>query len=527
MEPALPIQSKRNTNPTAASPSTLTCQQHRSQQAPLLPPSSSSLQRSGGAERPTPTEAALATTAPLDADVDMDGQRFMQTQKDGGGDNPDDRDVAMRDGDAVAASVEAENEKRAEASLALPPPLRIPGHLLRVLSCQSNGAMATSQQGMLVLIFHAAMLETGFATKVEKDATTATPPAGATDTTSMELSTNDWAVPEDACLPGMYRLSYCLRDASKTFTAEQQQEEDDKNWCSSTCSLIGSSILFAARASDGHSRHLLLNPAHYFRPSSPPDLKSWRLHGDAPQQVGLTPPRRASTSVAGNCLVVSSSQNQEGEHGVMHPDALRCLWNALKDTIALPMLTAVCAAIGFPPPAGLLTLPGELKSRILASLPALDVAALASVNSELRHVASDDAFWRPLFDAEFPSPLSWVIDQIPRRGYKWAFAMCWRERELRRKEMEDARRRHYHFLASPPGPHFSPAPFYPAPPPRGFPGVVGGDYDRLPFLGGTGIGGGAGGGGFGGVPGGRGMFGTGSARRQGHGLGGGGGFFYL
>ncbi len=50
---------------------------------------------------------------------------------------------------------------------------------------------------------------------------------------------------------------------------------------------------------------------------------------------------------------------------------LQQLWTALKDGLALKMLTGLRQSAGLSPPLGLLALPAELKTKILASLQVL------------------------------------------------------------------------------------------------------------------------------------------------------------
>ena len=194
---------------------------------------------------------------------------------------------------------------------------------------------------------------------------------------------------------------------------------------------------------------------------------------------------------------------------VLHPATLSSVWLALKDGVALPMLAACAAAAGLPPPAGLASLPTELKARVLTCLVPLELAALACTCTEFRYMAASDAVWEPLFRAHFPSPPVFIEEQAARRGFKWAFGHCWAERRRREEDLARSRRRRF----APAVPHFGPRPpFYPPHAPPGFPGIIGGDQDRLPFLGPTGIHGG-------GLPGMFGLSGSGAsgggARRQG------------
>ncbi|EFN54736.1 hypothetical protein CHLNCDRAFT_134618 [Chlorella variabilis] len=163
----------------------------------------------------------------------------------------------------------------------------------------------------------------------------------------------------------------------------------------------------------------------------------------------------------------------------LDPASTRRLWTALKDGLAFPMLLAAYAEAGLPPPVGLLALPEDIKHRLLELVEAQDLASLCCTCSELRHLASQDELWRPLFEREFPHAPPYFTAQAQQgRGYKWAFAQCWRERRQREEALRRVRARSF----MPAVPHFGVPrpPFYPPPLRPGYPGIVGGDFDRLP-----------------------------------------------
>ncbi|KAL0021412.1 hypothetical protein WJX79_003342 [Trebouxia sp. C0005] len=169
---------------------------------------------------------------------------------------------------------------------------------------------------------------------------------------------------------------------------------------------------------------------------------------------------------------------------------LQKLWTELKDGLALKMLAGLRQSAGLSPPLGLLALPAELKNKILASLQAKDLSAVECCCTELRHTASSNLFWQPLFQQEFGFVTSYESMQAGRLGWQGVFTQKWVERErLRRQPRRN--------------PRLAPFPMRGTFAPPGPPGIItGGDYDRLPqpFLGGTpGMFGGAlGGSGFGG-----------------------------
>lgn len=356
-------------------------------------------------------------------------------------------------------------------SVPVPVGLRLPGHLLRVLCANPDPRLTAAAPGLALLIAHAAMLETGFV------------PIGA--------GSDPYAMPSGwQVTPSVARVAYSLSPGGGP-AAEL------------TCSEMGTSMVLAAAAADGrHARHVMVD---WDRPGGAP----WVTEG-----AGAAAPSADSKLALAVCPHVTVTAGQRillhGGSLALEP-ALRDLWNErLKDGLAVPALGAARAAAGLPPPAGLLTLPTEVKDAVLRRLGGLDLAALGATCSELRHLAAADALWGPLFGEEFPSPPADVADAATRRGYKWAYGHLHAER---RRTAEQARRRRRRYLI--PGvPHFGPhPPFYPAPAPPGFPGMIGGDQDRFPqlppSLGGGGLGGGGAPGGvfFGGA--------SGSARRQG------------
>lgn len=191
----------------------------------------------------------------------------------------------------------------------------------------------------------------------------------------------------------------------------------------------------------------------------------------------------------------------------------RLLWNAVLDELVSPLQADAAAAAGLPLPASLLTLPEPLRAVLLGCLPAPSLAALAATGSrELRAAASDETLWRALYESEFTARVpgeeaacgAGAAALAARRGHRAAYAAAAAERtRARRREAMAAEMRRRR-----PRPQFAPAPlgpmfpgFGPAPPPPGFaPGILGGDFDRLPGGLGFGFGPGSGRGGMGGLP---------------------------
>ncbi|XP_010427808.1 PREDICTED: F-box protein SKIP22 [Camelina sativa] len=69
-------------------------------------------------------------------------------------------------------------------------------------------------------------------------------------------------------------------------------------------------------------------------------------------------------------------------------------WRMIKDGIVTPLLVNLCYKTGLELPPCFISLPRELKHKILASLPGVDIAALACVSPELRDMASDSDLWK-------------------------------------------------------------------------------------------------------------------------------------
>ncbi|CAL5221243.1 g3397 [Coccomyxa viridis] len=144
----------------------------------------------------------------------------------------------------------------------------------------------------------------------------------------------------------------------------------------------------------------------------------------------------------------------------------------IHDELLLPVLQALCQEEGLSPPSSLRTLPMEIRMLILHSLPAKELALLACTCKDFKRLASSEELWEKLFRREFASAHV-QPQEVSRAGWKGLFANAWRERS--------ERRRHRQSLRVPPsrlpwpggaGPFASRSP--------ALPGIVGGDFDRLP-----------------------------------------------
>ncbi|XP_019170271.1 PREDICTED: F-box protein SKIP22-like isoform X3 [Ipomoea nil] len=76
-------------------------------------------------------------------------------------------------------------------------------------------------------------------------------------------------------------------------------------------------------------------------------------------------------------------------------------WRTVKDGLALPLLIELCEKAGFGLPPCFMRLPTELKLKILELLPAVDLAKMSCLCSDLRYLASNDDLWKQKFEEQF------------------------------------------------------------------------------------------------------------------------------
>jgi hypothetical protein len=321
-----------------------------------------------------------------------------------------------------------------------PPPrgLAVPAALLRELA--AHPAAAATDAGAVSLVAHAALAEAGLRAAPGAD-------------------------------PASGRVEYALPGAGAAAA------------CALAASALGGELLLAAAAPGGAPRHLILRPADYFEPPPPAaDDCAGGGGADAPAGAPADAPLPPHLRLAGRAGVVLHGR------ALLGGARLRDLYNRLKDELAAPMLAEARRAAGLAPPTSLLALPAAARDKVLAALPAADLAAASAACAELRREASADELWLPLLAADF-SP-AWGERRVgfaragelaAARGAKFAYARL----AVDRREREAEARRAARWLV-PPGRRFAPPPppHYPVPAPPGFPGVIGGDQDRLPFLGG-------------------------------------------
>jgi hypothetical protein len=249
-----------------------------------------------------------------------------------------------------------------------PAPQYLPAHLHRVLN--NSGLQHVPAEHALILAAHAAMLG---------------------------KFSPSWAIaqPEGAsayCIPqscwtsrSMFRLTYHLLSnnsvsggssmgsgiagnsgASGPHTA---QPETFGSAIKLQASLLGSGSILLAVSSDSHARHLSLSASAYVSP-----VQAATYTPTLGDQPGVCSSQAAGAAQAAPLAPVTPAHILP-DGGVplagqlcIGPAQLRSLWTVLKDGLVLPMLLAVHAEAGLPPPIGLLALPTELELRVLQLL---------------------------------------------------------------------------------------------------------------------------------------------------------------
>ncbi|RCV45802.1 hypothetical protein SETIT_9G482400v2 [Setaria italica] len=140
------------------------------------------------------------------------------------------------------------------------------------------------------------------------------------------------------------------------------------------------------------------------------------------------------------------------------------LWTVLKDEMCLPLMISLCQLNGLRLPPCLMALPADLKSKVLDLLPGDDLARVECTCKEMRNLAADDSLWKKF--VQFRNS-----GEGPRGSMsaKAIFAEAWQANKKRQK------RPHPTFWnygwGNNPYSH-----------PLRLP-LIGGDSDRLPFIG--------------------------------------------
>ena len=155
------------------------------------------------------------------------------------------------------------------------------------------------------------------------------------------------------------------------------------------------------------------------------------------------------------------------------------LWNSVKDLICIPAVSTGLDILGKGSYIhSLMMMPIEIKKQIFGFLSHRDLIALTGTCHELHRLCSEDSLWSPLFLAVFgEDSLSYVASTWSSRGMKACFRLMWLEKKREEEEDEERNRQSRR-------PDRMPLPgFYPRHPDAHIrPGIIGGDYDRIPGL---------------------------------------------
>ncbi|KAL6867422.1 hypothetical protein ACP4OV_015446 [Aristida adscensionis] len=148
--------------------------------------------------------------------------------------------------------------------------------------------------------------------------------------------------------------------------------------------------------------------------------------------------------------------------GVQEREILN-LWRVLKDGMCLPLMISLCQLNNLRLPPCLMGLPAELKTKVLDFVDGVDLARVECTCKEMKNLAADDNLWK-----KFLQNLKDYGEGSRGSSAKARFAEAWAANRKRQKR---------------PIPSFWDYGWGNSPySPRRFP-VIGGDSDRLPFLG--------------------------------------------
>ncbi|CAL4913386.1 unnamed protein product [Urochloa decumbens] len=140
------------------------------------------------------------------------------------------------------------------------------------------------------------------------------------------------------------------------------------------------------------------------------------------------------------------------------------MWRVLKDEMCLPLMISLCQLNGLRLPPCLMALPAELKTKVLDFLPGDDLARVECTCKEMRNLAADDSLWK-----KFVQFKNYGEGSRGSMSAKAMFAEAWQANKRRQK------RPHPNFWNYGWGNN-------PYSRPLRLP-VIGGDSDRLPFIG--------------------------------------------
>jgi hypothetical protein len=156
------------------------------------------------------------------------------------------------------------------------------------------------------------------------------------------------------------------------------------------------------------------------------------------------------------------------------------LAHELRVHVLLPLLAQLRAACEKP---WLVELCGELKMQMLMRLDARTLAMVGAVCRELRDAARDDELWRELCRRDFSAAAA--SQASPPGGWRRVYTIKVaeqraREAARRQAELEEQAMRHDYYPYGPARPDPGMGGYGVPLPQPGFPGMIGGDYDRMP-----------------------------------------------
>jgi len=157
---------------------------------------------------------------------------------------------------------------------------------------------------------------------------------------------------------------------------------------------------------------------------------------------------------------------------------IRHLARLFKNEVGVPLLNSVRSHLGLPT-SGLEGMPPEISLKMLKIMDLKTLVRMSAVCKQFNAISKEKCIWKHIFIRDFGSR-SYKIKEFQNRlnneNEDW-FSL-YKEEYLNKKEREESRSR----VPPPPlfpFPDFENNPQNPLMPPM--PGIVGGDYDRIPF----------------------------------------------
>jgi len=184
----------------------------------------------------------------------------------------------------------------------------------------------------------------------------------------------------------------------------------------------------------------------------------------------------------------STTRLKLGDHT---PAKLSHLVRVFKTEVGGPLLNSTRARLGLPV-SGLLGLPPEILLKILARIDVKSLLRLARVSKQLRDVSIDQTLWKRRYLEDF-GKRNFVIKEFNRTLDHQGEPDSWIE--VYKQEIETRKERGKRTPDNNPVPvfHVPHPPLFPFPDPDGsipdpmrpgVPGIIGGEYDRVPLFGG-------------------------------------------